>query len=325
MENFADRLLSAIDEKMSPIVVGLDPRLAQIPEHIKARSLRCYGSGLRATIDAMVDFNTQIIDAIADIIPAVKPQMAFYEQFGSAGVEAYERTVEHARSRGLLVIGDGKRNDIGSTAQAYADGHLGRVQVLGKNEPVAMFDTDALTVNGYLGRDGIAPFSKICCEQGKGIFVLVRTSNDSAGDLQDLSIMISKDKVYEIMGMLVSNMGAAYVGERGYSSLGAVVGATYPEEAAKLRLLMPKSLFLVPGYGAQGGGADDVVPCFNDDGYGAIVNSSRGIIFAYQKGPESAKYEPAQFAHASLDAVIRMRDDINSALLKVDKCPNYLR
>ena len=296
--NLADRLLNAIDEKKNPSVVGLDPRIANIPEHIRKRAARVYGGGTRAVADAIVDFTSLIIEQIADVVPAVKPQKAFYEQYGPDGVWAFQRTVEIARNHGLVVIGDVKRNDIGSTAEAYAQGLLGCPDnLLGTGDVRRMgpvFDLDAVTVNAYLGSDGVKPFLKVCGELGKGIFVLVKTSNKSSSELQDKTVE-GEGKVYRVMAELIKGWGQEFVGKRGYSSIGAVVGATFPEQAEELRAAMPQTLFLVPGYGAQGGGAGDVVPCFNEDGYGAIVNSSRGIIFAYQKEQYKDQFKPTDF------------------------------
>ncbi len=327
--NLADRLLDAIDAKKNPSVVGLDPTIENIPEHIRARAYRNNGPGVGAVADAIVDFNTQIIDQIFDIVPAVKPQMAFYEKYGSAGVDAFERTVAHAKRRGLIVIEDGKRNDIGNTAEAYAEGHLGCPAILDGSgdgsgfHGMPVFDVDALTVNAYLGSDGVKPFLKVCKELGKGIFILDKTSNKSSGDLQDVIVSTATGdrKLYEIMAGLIHEWGGELVGQRGYSSVGAVVGATYPEQAAKLRTLMPQATFLVPGYGAQGGGAKDVVPCFNDDGYGGIVNSSRGVIFAYLDKKYKDQYKPTDFHLAARESAYNMNKDIVKALADAGKLP----
>lgn len=317
--NLADRLLGAIDEKKNPSVVGLDPRIGMIPEHIKEDAVERAEDPFEAVRYSFVDFNKALIDSIEDIVPAVKPQMAFYEQYGHHGVRAYHEIVDHAKKRGLIVIGDVKRNDIGSTAEAYAAGHLGKVELAdGHHEPA--FDTDMITVNAYLGTDGIEPFLKTCKDHGKGIFILDKTSNPSSGELQDRTIE-GDGRVYELMAELIDGWGRELTGERGYSSVGAVVGATYPEEARKLRNMMKKAVFLIPGYGAQGGTADDIIPCFNRDGYGGIVNSSRGINFAYMREPYSEDYGPEEFAEASRRAAKDMKDDILSSLEKGGKIP----
>lgn len=290
--NFADELMKAIDKKQNPSIVGLDPRIESIPESVKEG---------KTEAEAFLAFNKGIIDAVCDTVPAVKPQNAFYEQYGAEGVRAYIDTIKYAKSKGLLVVGDVKRNDIGSTAKAYAQAHLGKA-----------FGLDAVTVNAYLGTDGIKPFLEKTPE-GKGIFVLVKTSNPSSGELQD-KLLDDGRSVYEAMAELVKGWGKENEGTRGYNSVGAVVGATYPKEAELLRKIMPKTIFLVPGYGAQGGGADDVVPCFNEDGYGGIVNSSRGIIFAYKK-------LGGDFDEAAGKAAEAMREDLKKSLSKAGKWP----
>lgn len=283
--HFADRLIAAIQKKGSPICVGLDPRMAQIPKFL------CAG---KSVADAIVAFNKGIIDAVHDLVPVVKPQFAFYLEHGADGVLAFEETCKYAHEKGLLVIADAKCNDIGSTAEAYANAFLGE----------GLFDCDAVTVNPYLGWDGVKPFAEVCKKRGKGIFVLVKTSNPSSGDLQD---RMTEDKLrnYEVMAHLLESWGADETGKSGYSSLGAVVGATFPEEAAKLRKLMPHTYFLVPGYGAQGGKAADVRVCFNKDGLGALINSGRDIIFAWEREGEGRLY--SELARA---AVIKMKKEL---------------
>lgn len=310
MENFADRLLDAIDKKQNPVCIGLDPRIGNIPQIIKSCSTVEYDQSKEAVADAFFEFNKGIIDSTHDIVPAYKPQMAFYERYESPGVKAFEKTVDYIKKKGCIAIEDAKRNDIGSTSEAYADGHLGLVEMCdGSKQPG--FDVDAITVNGYLGIDCVKPFVDKCKEHGKGIFVLVKTSNKSSGDLQDVKTVVL-DNVFSHMAKLVDTWGQEVIGESGYSSVGAVVGATYPEEAERARLFMPESIILVPGYGAQGAGGKDVVPNFNKDGQGAIVNNSRGIIFAYQKEP--FKRDEDDFDLAARDAAIAMRDDILKAL-----------
>lgn len=305
---FADRLIEEIKKKGSPVCVGLDPRLDKIPHFIKDKFTKELGYGLDAAAQAILEFNKGIIDAVMDIVPCVKPQIAFYEQFGFEGVWAFEATVDYAKDKGLLVIADAKRNDIGSTAEAYSNAFLGQVELFGGKYFVV--DADALTVTPFLGADGILPFVKDCGEYGKGIFVLVKTSNRSSGDFQDRMVDAENMHMYEIIAQLVDSWGADQIGKHGYSSVGAVVGATYPGEAKKLRKLMPHAIFLVPGYGTQGGTAADVSHCFNADGLGAIVNNSRGIIFAY----EEDKVDEKGYAEAARTAAEAMRDDLLSVI-----------
>ncbi len=303
--NFADKLFSAIETKQNPSVVGLDPRIGNIPDSIKQERVQKFGDTPQAVAASFVAFNKGIIDAIKDIVPAVKPQMAFYECYGPYGIEAFQITCEYAKKNGLVVIEDAKRNDIGSTAVAYARGHLGQVDTV--NGKTRIHDVDAITVNSYLGTDGVKPFIEEA-KNGKGAFLLVKTSNPSSGELQDRKLREGAT-VYEAMAKLVDKWGVDVVGERGYSSIGAVVGATYPEEALRLRLMMPRTPILVPGYGAQGGGAMDTMPSFNDDGYGAIVNSSRGVIFAYEK-------KGGEFDSAARDAALDMKKDLQNAMMQ---------
>ncbi len=308
MKNFADRLNEAIKAKGSAICVGLDPRLNQIPQQITEAAAKEQKDPFVAAAAAIIEFNKGIIDAVHDLVPCVKPQIAFYEIYGAPGMQAFKETIDYAQSKGLLVIADVKRNDIGSTAKAYADAYLGMTDVYGESR--AVFDADAITVTPYLGYDGIKPFIENCRKFGKGIFILVKTSNPTSIDLQDLK-MDDGNTVYEILGNFVDSWGADDIGESGYSFVGAVVGATYPEQAKKLRKIMPNSIFLVPGYGAQGGGAEDVRACFNEDGMGAIVNSSRGVIFAYEKNDS---FDEKTYAEAARAAVIAMKEDLKSVL-----------
>jgi len=315
--NYADRLLTEIKRKQNPSVIGLDPRIASIPAHIRKQCTTKYGNTNKAVAEAFIIFNKALIDATHDIVPAYKPQIAFYEKYGADGVRAFHETVAYAKSKGCLAIEDGKRNDIGSTAQAYAEGHLGDVELC-DGSVAKNFDVDCITVNPYLGSDGVLPFIEQCKKHGKGVYVLVKTSNPSSGELQDKKL-VDGNVVYETMAEVVNNWNQETVGELGYGSIGAVVGATYPEQAAILRRLMPNNIFLVPGYGAQGGGADGVVPCFNDDGQGAIVNSSRGVIFAYKSDRWKDKFNDQTFAQAARAEAIRMRDDIVGALKRAGK------
>ena len=305
-----NRLVSRIRETGAPIVVGLDPMLSYIPEQILEKAFSECGETLEGAAQAIWEFNREIIDNTCDLIPAVKPQIAMYEQFGLEGLKAFEKTVKYCKEKGLVVIGDVKRGDIGSTSAAYATAHLGKVTVGTKR--IAAFDEDFATVNPYLGSDGVKPFVKVCQEEKKGIFVLVKTSNPSSGEFQDR--LIDGRPLYEHVGEKVAQWGEECMGDS-YSYVGAVVGATYPEMGKILRKIMPKAYILVPGYGAQGGKGADLVHFFNADGLGAIVNSSRGIIAAWQQ-EEYGKYGAEHFGEASRAAVLDMREDIAQALGK---------
>ena len=303
-----NKLIKKIEDSKAPIVVGLDPMLDFIPDYILEKAYNDKGENLDGVGEAIWQYNKGIVDATYDLIPAVKPQVAMYEQFGLEGLKAYKRTIDYCKDKGLVVIGDVKRGDIGSTSKAYATGHLGKVVIGGKE--FRGFDEDFITVNPYLGSDGIKPFIDVCKEENKGLFILVKTSNPSSGEFQDQ--LIGDRPLYELVGEKVAQWGELHMGDN-YSYIGAVVGATYPEMGKVLRKLMPKTYILVPGYGAQGGKAEDLVHFFNKDGLGAIINSSRGIIAAYkQKGYE--KYGPAAYADASRQAVIDMREDLKQAL-----------
>ena len=303
-----NKLISNIRKTNAPIVVGLDPMLNYIPEHIQKKAFAEFGETLEGAAEAIWQYNKGIVDATYDLIPAVKPQIAMYEQFGLPGLIAYKKTVDYCKSKDLVVIGDIKRGDIGSTSAAYAVGHLGQVQV-GSRKYVG-FDEDFATVNPYLGSDGVKPFMDICKEEKKGIFVLVKTSNPSSGEFQDR--VIDGRPLYELVGEKVAQWGDELVGDE-YSYVGAVVGATYPEMGKVLRKIMPKTFILVPGYGAQGGKGADLVHFFNEDGLGAIVNSSRGIIAAY-KQEKYKEFGAENYADASRAAVKDMIADISGAL-----------
>ena len=302
-----DRLAEEISRKNAPVVVGLDPNLTLIPEFIKRKAYAEFGESLEGAAEAVWQFNKAIVDATADLIPAVKPQIAMYEQFGIPGLEVFKRTTQYCQEKGLLVIGDVKRGDIGSTSAAYAAAHLGQVKI--GSRTFAPFDEDFATVNPYLGSDGVKPFTDVCQACGKGIFVLVKTSNPSSGEFQDREV--DGRPLYELVGQKVDEWGAGLIGKCGYSAVGAVVGATYPEMGRVLRKVMPKAFILVPGYGAQGGKAEDLKVFFNPDGLGAIINSSRGIIAAWKKEPY-AHFGEEGFADASRQAVKDMIADINS-------------
>ena len=302
------QLVQKIQKTKAPICVVLDPMLSYIPSHIVQNAFKEFGETLEGAAEAVWQFNKEIVDSTYDLIPSVKPQIAMYEQFGIEGLKIYARTVEYCKKKGLLVIGDVKRGDIGSTSSAYAVGHLGKVKV-GSNV-CSGFDTDFITVNPYLGTDGVKPFVDVCREEDRGLFVLVKTSNPSSGEFQDR--LIDGRPLYELVAEKVVEWGADCM-DGTYSNVGAVVGATYPEMSKILRKLMPHTYFLVPGYGAQGGTAADLKHCFNEDGLGAIVNSSRGIIAAYRQ-EKYKQFGPEHFAEASRQAVIDMVADINSVL-----------
>ncbi len=305
-----DRLIEKIEKTQNPSVAGLDPKLDYVPQYIKDACFAEYGETLKGAAKALFEYNKGLIDALCDIVPAVKPQAAYYEMYGPAGVKALQQTQEYARSKGMFVITDGKRNDIGTTMEAYATAHLGKVKVGSKEyEP---FIGDALTVNGYLGTDGIKPLINICNEGDKGIFVLVKTSNPSSGELQDKQI--DGKAVYEVMGNMCESWGEELMGKYGYSGVGAVVGATYPEQLEEMRAKLPHTFFLVPGYGAQGGGAEGVAKAFDANGLGAIVNSSRAIMCAYQK----EGCDEREYAQAARREAIRMRDEIMAIVGKIE-------
>ncbi len=302
-------LVEKIKKTEAPIVVGLDPTMELIPKFILNKAIENCGESLEAVGEAIWEYNKGLVDAVYDLVPAVKPQIAMYEQFGIPGIVAYDKTIKYCKEKGLVVIGDIKRGDIGSTSTAYAIGHLGSVKV--GNTVCKAFDEDFATVNPYLGTDGIKPFIDVCKEENKGIFVLVKTSNPSSGEFQDRNI--DGKTLYEIVGEKVRQWGETHMGDCGYSYVGAVVGATYPEVGKIMRDVMPNTYILVPGYGAQGGKGKDLAHFFNKDGLGAIINSSRGIIGAY-KQEAYAKFGDKNFGEAARAAVIDMREDIKSAL-----------
>lgn len=302
-----EKLIEKIKKTQAPVVVGLDPMLDYIPGFLLKEAFARHGETLEGAAQAVWEFNKGIIDAVWDLIPAVKPQIAMYEQFGIPGLEVYKRTIDYCHEKGLIVIGDIKRGDIGSTSAAYAAGHLGRVQV--GSQSYAPFDEDFATVNPYLGSDGVKPFVDVCKEYKKGLFILAKTSNPSSGEFQDR--LIDGKPLYEWVGEKVNQWGLEHMG-RDYSYIGAVIGATYPEMGKALRKLMPRTFFLVPGYGAQGASAADLADFFGDDGLGAIVNSSRGIIAAYKK-ESYASFGEEGYAQASRKAVEDMAADLLQA------------
>lgn len=308
--NTIDKLIENTIRTKNPSVVGLDPDIGKIPACYKVNAKS--NDPFEAVANVIYEWGRDVIDAVEGLVPAVKPQMAFYEKYGSHGVAAFEKTVAYAKAKGLVVIEDAKRNDIGNTAAAYADGHLGCVELLdGSRAP--SFDADFLTVTPFLGSESLRPFIDVCQKNGKGVFILAKTSNASSGEMQDV-VMSDGVTISESIARYVSKWADTCMGGHGYSSIGAVVGATYPEEAASLRRLMPRSYFLVPGYGAQGGGAKDVLPCFNEDGLGAVVNSSRGVLYAHMTCEERAQCTREEYLNRVRTAAWQMQKDIYSAL-----------
>ena len=303
------KLIEKIAQMQNPSVVGLDSLLDYIPQHIKDEKFEQYGNTFDAAAQAILEYNKAIIDEICDIVPAIKPQAAYYELYSWQGMWALCETVKYAQEKGMVVIMDGKRNDIGSTMQAYAKAHLGVTDLNG--EAASAFGSDMLTVNGYLGSDGIEPLLPICDEKDRGIFVLVKTSNPSSGELQDQKI--GDKSIYETMGGMCEQWGSKTENHYGYSRVGAVVGATYPEQLAEMRQKMPHTFFLVPGYGAQGGGAKDVAGAFDANGLGAVVNSSRAILTAWKK----AGTDGHDFAQQARIAALAMKEDIMSVVGKI--------
>ncbi|MFQ5454865.1 MAG: orotidine-5'-phosphate decarboxylase [Nitrospirota bacterium] len=308
MKKFIDRLIDKIKEKKSHVVVGLDPDYDNLPKPLKDIANNLAGIG-----EAIFEFNRNIIDMVYDLVPAIKPQIAFYERYGIEGIMSFLKTVQYGKEKGLIVIEDAKRNDIGSTATAYSDGHIGRINVF--NQKIPIFDVDAITINPYLGSDGILPFIKDVQNYQKGIFVLVKTSNNSSVEIQDINVILNEQtyKLYEVIAKLVNKWGENNIGIYGYSSIGAVVGATFPTVAKVLRKIMSNTYFLVPGYGAQGGTARDIIESFNKDGFGSLINASRSINFAYK---HNRKFNDYQFADAAREAVIKMNKEINNELEK---------
>ena len=302
-----DRLIRAIVDTQNPTVAGLDPKLSFIPEFIKQEAFDKYGKTLEGAADALLTYNKGLIDALCDIVPAVKPQCAYYEMYGWPGVRALYETIQYAKEKGFYVITDGKRNDIGTTMEAYAAAHLGSTDVDGVH--LKPFGADALTVNGYLGFDGIKPLLATCQSFDAGIFVLVKTSNPSSGELQDIPFEDGRP-LYAAMGALCESWGEALPGKYGYSGVGAVIGATYPRQLGEMRAALGQTFFLVPGYGAQGGGVQDVAPAFDKNGLGAVINSSRAILRAWQK--EGA--EPEAYAEAARREALRMREELRLEL-----------
>lgn len=307
MNNVMDKLINKIKEMDNPTVMGLDPRYDMIPACITSK----YEKTIDGACDAILEFNKALIDATYDIIPAVKPQIAFYEMFGTKGIETFKKTCEYAKQKGMLIIADIKRGDIGSTAAGYSNAYLGKTPLCEKEEKV--FDVEFVTVNPYLGIDGVKPFIEDCKKYGKGIFILVKTSNPSSGELQDLKLENGKT-VYEEVANLVNDWGKDLIGENGYSQISAVVGATYPAQLQELRKIMPHTFFLIPGYGAQGGKAEDIALGFDNNGIGGIINASRSLMCAYKKDMWKEQFTEEQFAKATRAEAIRMRDELNGAI-----------
>lgn len=305
--NAIDNLIRKIKETNNPTVMGLDPRYEMIPECVRNK----YDQTLEGACKAILEYNKALIDATYDVVPAVKPQVAFYEMFGIDGIKVFNETCKYAKEKGMVVIADAKRGDIGSTAQGYSNAFLGKTPI-GENE-IEIFNVDFLTVNPYMGTDCVKPFVDDCKKYNKGIFVLVKTSNKSSGDVQDLVLQNGKT-IYETIAELVNIWGEDLVGENGYSSVGAVVGATYPEQLEELRKIMPKSYFLIPGYGAQGGKAEDIALGFDSNGLGGIVNASRSLMCAYKSDLWKNEFAEEDYAKATRAEALRMRDELNSAL-----------
>ena len=303
MTNTMDKLINKIQEMQNPTVIGLDPRYEMIPEFIKNK----YEKNLEGVAEAILEFNKKIIDAVYDIIPAVKPQIAFYEMYGLEGMKIFEKTCKYAKEKGMIVIADIKRGDIGTTAKAYSNAFLGKTLIGDKEESI--YDVDFVTLNPYMGIDAIKPFIDDCKKYNKGVFILVKTSNPSSGDIQDLQLE-SGEKVYTKVVKLVEEWGKDLVGEYGYSNISAVVGATYPKQLEELRKEAPHTFFLIPGYGAQGGKAEDILLGFDKNGIGGIVNSSRGLMCAYKSERWSSKYTEMQFAEATRAEALRMKGEL---------------
>jgi len=307
---FIDRLMNRVKELQNPTIMGLDPKLEYIPKSIREKNLQTYGNTLTAASASILEFNKKLIDAVTGIVPVIKPQLAYYEMYGIEGLKAFLETVRYGRERGFIVVADAKRNDIGSTSQAYSAAFLGETALEdGKSEPV--FDADAVTLNAYLGIDGVGPMLEDCKRYGKGTFILVKTSNPSSGQLQDMLVQDGR-AVYEVMADLVKEWGKDLIGECGYSSIGAVVGATWPEQLKSLRARMPFTCFLVPGYGAQGGGAKDVAPAFDKNGLGAVINASRSLMCAYKLERWKGSFTIEEFDQACREEALRMKAEILS-------------
>ena len=310
MKNIMDSLIEKIKEKQSPIVMGIDPKYEFIPKHIREK----YENNLEGFSKAAVEFGKGLIDSVYDIIPAIKPQLAYFEAMGPEGLVAYQEIIEYAKSKGLIIISDAKRGDIGTTSKAYSNAFLGKTDLEDKDESI--YDSDFVTVNPYMGSDSVNPFIEDCEKYNKGVFVLIKTSNKSSGELQDLKLENGKT-VYEHVTGLVNNWGKDLIGENGYSSVAAVVGATYPEQLREIREMAPNTFFLIPGYGAQGGKAEDIALAFDKNGLGGIINASRSLMCAYKSDRWKEKYTEEQYDEATRAEALRMREELNLAIHKM--------
>ena len=307
MTNMMDKLIDRIRETNNPTVIGIDPKYDMIPECIKNK----YEQNMEGVAKAIEEFNKALIDATFDIIPAVKINIAFYEMYGLEGMKVFEETCKYAKEKVMLVMADIKRGDIGSTSKAYSNAFLGRTQIGEKEEKI--YDVDFVTLNPYMGIDSVKPFIEDCKKYNKGAFIIVKTSNPSSGDLQDLKLE-NGEEVYTRVAKLVEEWGEDLRGKYGYSSISAVVGATYPKQLKDLRKTAPHTFFLIPGYGAQGGKAEDIALGFDSNGIGGIVNSSRGLMCAYKSDLWKDKYTEERFAEATRQEAIRMRNELNNAI-----------
>ncbi|MEI8215918.1 MAG: orotidine-5'-phosphate decarboxylase [Eubacteriales bacterium] len=309
---FIEKLIDGIIEKNNPSILGLDPDMSYIPEFIIKDAFGRHGKNLNGAAASILEFNKQLIDELYDIFPGVKLQLAYYEQYGIPGIQAFQTTIEYARSKKLLIIADGKRNDISSTAKAYSNAFLGKTEIA-KDLQVPIFDCDALTINPYLGVDGIKPFTDDCDKYGKGVFVLLKTSNSSSSQIQDM-IAFNGEPVFMAVMDIVNSIAFSQKKYKGYSGIGAVVSANHPVMAKKIRKAMPNSYFLVPGFGAQGGDGKTVAACFDEAGLGAVVNASRSIMLAYRADKWETQYSEIDFAKAARAEAIMMKEEINLAI-----------
>ena len=305
--NAIDRLINKIKETNNPTVIGLDPRYELLPKCV----LEKYPNTLEGVSEAIIEYNKALIDETCDVIPAVKPQIAFYEMFGIPGMKAFEETCKYAKQKGMIVIADIKRGDIGSTAQGYSNAYLGKTKIGEKEESI--FDVDFVTVNPYMGTDCVKPFIEDCKKYGKGIFILVKTSNPSSGELQDVKLE-NGEEVYLKVAKLVEEWGKELRGEYGYSSIAAVVGATYPKQLKEIREIAPHTYFLIPGYGAQGGKAEDIALGFDKNGLGGIVNASRSLMCAYKSELWKDKFEEKDYAKATRAEALRMKEELGGII-----------
>ena len=308
MKNIIDQLIEKIKMMKNPTVIGLDPRYEMLPKCVKEK----YPKTLEGVGQAIIEYNKALIDAIYDIIPAIKPQIAFYEMYGIPGMQAFKETCEYAKQKGMFVIADIKRGDIGSTAQGYSNAYLGKTKIEEKEQ--SLYDIDFVTVNPYMGTDCVKPFIDDCKKYNKGLFILVKTSNPSSGELQDVKLE-NGEEVYTRVAKYVEKWGEELRGEYNYSSISAVVGATYPEQLKQLRQIAPHTYFLIPGYGAQGGKAEDIALGFDENGLGGIVNASRSLMCAYKSDMWKDKFEEKDYAKATRAEAIRMKEELCSKII----------